>query len=551
MSQPSRIFRNLSLLVATALLCLTSSALFADALVKRLPEPDTSKLKPEQAKQLAEARAAFEKGKVNLIGDSLAAAYANIGAAYARAGLNDVAAVAMYDASQLAPKNSGWLYLRGVIARQQKRNKDARADFQAALAIDKVYLPIRYRLADTLVDLGELDAAHKLLAEILPQQKDNATLLSMLGRLEIKQKNYAAAITHLQQALKAAPQADALYKDLADAYAEQGDAAAATQAKSQAGTTEPDLDDPLVARMYSRGPALHGTPLQQAQQLLAAGRFRQARVKISEAELSNPKDVEAIALGARLDALLGNQEAAQKGAQQALRLAPDSVAANLSQGMVYEFGGDADKAFGYYQRVIQADPKQPDAQLLLGNALMRQNKYAQAAEHYRLVTAIDPQSSQAAAHLAAARVAQGKCGDALAGVNAALEKNPKDGDLMQVFVRLASTCQAATSQERSMALDYAQALYKQRPDAGNSGALALAQAAQGKFEDAQRSQAEAIYEAVRVGDALRAKRDRAVMQQFAAKRVPDSPWPAGSEWFNPPLLHPFPAAPQQTGKQKR
>lgn len=545
----SKFNRSLFTCALAAFFLACSASAFADAVVRTLPQPDTSKLSPTVAKQISEARAAFEKDRINLVGDQLAQAYAKIGAIYARAGINDVASIAMYDASQLAPKNPAWLYLRGVLASAQKLNTDARADFQAALALDDVYLPIRYRLADTLIELGDLDAAHKVLADALPKHKDQAALLAMLGRLELKQKHYADAIAHLEQALTLEPKANALYKDLAAAYSAQGDAEKAKNAQARIGTTPPDLADPIVAKMYNSGPSLHGTALEQAQQLLAMSRFWQARAKVAEALLANDKDVSALALSARLDALLGRHDAAQKTASIALTLKPNDAAANLSQGMVYEFAGDDAKAFPFYQRAVQLDPIQVDAHLLLGNALMRRGQYAPAAEQYRHVAVLDPHSENVDARIAAALVAQGKCGDALKQVNAALSKRSHDGDLMQVFVRLASTCNAASEQERGMALDYAKALYKQRPDAGDSTALALAEAAQGKFDEAQKSQAEAIFEAVRTGDAQRAKMYRETMRQFAAKQMPHSPWPSDDILFKPPLLSPLPTRAQDK-KQK-
>ena len=546
MSKPSKLFRTCALIA----LCLCAPPLFADALVKPLPQPDTSKLKPDEAKLLAGARTEFEKARINLVGDALAQAYAVIGAAYAHTGFNDIAAIAFYDASQLAPKDSRWLYLRGVIAQEQKLTANAQADYRAALALDQDYLPIRYRLADTLVAQGDLDGAHKLLLDALPKNKSHAALYAMLGRLELKQKRYGDAIQHLQQALQIEPQADALYTDLAAAYAGQGNAQLAAAAKAKAGSTPPTLADPLVAGMYQSGPTLSGPPLQQARQLLAMRRFREARVKVAEALLANASDVDALALAARLDALLGQQEAAQKAATRALQLKPDSAAANLSQGMVYEFAGNDAQAFTFYQRAVQDDSHQPDARLLLGNALMRRGQYTQAAEQYRQLAAIDPQSDEVDAHLAAALVAAGRCSDALTGVNAQLTKRARDGDLMQVFVRLASTCKTATPEERTMALDYAQQLYKQRPSSGNVTALALAQAAAGKFDEAQKSQAEAIYEAVRNGDTAHARMYRESMRQYAAKQVPDSAWPKQSIYFKPPLLTPLPApaAPASTKK---
>jgi len=523
------------------------AGLHAEALVKPLPNPDLSKLAPDVAKSLREARARFDKDKINLESEVLGAGYAQLGGLYFRAGLLDVADIAFYDAHQLAPKDARWLYLRGVLANGQKRSADARANFEAALALDQDYLPIRYRLADTLIELGDLDGAHQLLDAAFAQRKDIAVLPAMLGRLEIRQRHYAEAITHLQAALALEPQANALYKDLAEAYTAQGNAQAAKDAQAKAGAMPPSLADPLVSGLVSgavtasppSGPPLSGTPLQQARQLLAQRRFAQARDKVDEVLKAQPEDAEALALAARLDALFGESKHAAGEAEHAMKLAPNSASTQLSAGMVYEFAGDDANARTHYQRAVQADPSQPDARLLLGNALMRHGDYAQAAEQYRQLAAIAPANDNADARVAAALVAAGKCSDALADLNAKLAKRAQDGDLMQVFVRVTSTCPAASAAERAMALDYAQALYKQRPDAGDSSALALAQAANGKFDDAQKSQAEAIFQAVRTGDSANAKLYRETMQQFAAKQVPDRPWPAQHPYFHPPVLAPL------------
>ncbi|HEY7871580.1 MAG TPA: tetratricopeptide repeat protein [Rudaea sp.] len=540
------------------LICCALCAFFAvgsavaadDALVRTLPKVDLSKLPADAAKQLADARAQFEKARVGLIGHDLAAAYAEIGALYFRAGLDDTAAIAFYDASQLAPKDARWLYMRGVVARALKRNTDARADFEAALALDKVYLPIRYRLSDTLIDLGDLDGAHKVLADALPKHADQAALFAMLGRLEVRQKNYSAAVDHLQAALKIEPQANALYKDLADAYTGQGDAAQAKAAQAKAGTVPPNLADPLVAGIFgaSAPPAapLKGTPLEQARQLMAARDFNGARDKAFDATQADAKDVAALALLARLDGLLGNGAFAQDEAASALKLAPNDAGANLSQGMVHEFAGSSAQALPFYRRAVRANADQPDARLLLGNALMRQGDYVQAAEQYRQLVRILDGDAGAEARFAAAQAMAGQCSDALSDVNRRLIKRAQDGDLMQIFVRLASTCPAASADERRMALDYAQALYKQRPDAGDSTALALAQAANGKFDDAQKSQAQAIYEAVRMNDSARAAMYRQTTREFDAKKVPAQPWPAGHAYVKPPLLETLAPPPKKS-----
>lgn len=528
---------RVSSLLCSSVLLAAACACGAEALLKPLPQPDPSRLPAAQAKDLLEARRAFDEVRVGLIGDALAEAYAQIGALYLRLGFDDVAAVAFYDAAQLAPKDPRWSYLEGVVARAQHRNADARVAFEAALARDKVYLPIRFRLADTLVDLGQADAAHALLAELVPQYPDRAIVYAVLGRLELRQKRYAEAITHLQQALKFEPEANALYADLAEAYAGSGDRERAAEARSKAGTHQPRLDDPLVAGIFGHGPAESPppTPLAAAKRALDQRDFATARAYTEAALKEHPDDVDALALAARLDALLGKLAAAREEAARALALRPDSAAANLSQGMVYEFGGEEAKAYPYYVRALQADPGEPNARLLLGNALMRRRQYTEAAAQYRqlLQTTSTPEVE---ARLVAAEVAAGRCAEALAMVNRALAEHPQDGDRLQLFVRLASTCPAASAQERSKALDEARALYRRAPNAAHSTALALAEAAAGQFDEAQKSQAEAIYEALRVHDTARAALYRETMRQFVAHRLPDRPWPADHPYFQPPPL---------------
>lgn len=507
----------------------------AEALVKPLPNPDVSRLPPEQAKELSANRAAFDKAAPTVVGPPLAQAYADIGVVYARAGFKDVAAVAFYDAAQVSPQDARWLYLRGLIARDMKRDADARADFEAALALDQVYLPIRYRLADTLVDLGDFDAARKLLEATVREHPDQSVPYAMLGQLSLRQKRYTDAVENLLAALKIEPQANQLYQPLAEAYQAIGNAQGAKDAEAKAGKTSPQLADPLgLALSIRTTPA--GTPLQQAQQLAAAGKLPAARARLVEILREHPEDVEALALQARFAAAMGDRTAAEAAVDKALKLAPDNAAALLARAMVHEYGGKQDDAYAYYQRAVRADPKLPLARTLLGNAEMRRARYAQAAEQFRQLTVLEPDNARAYARLVAAEVAQGQCARALSDIGAAQVRNSRNGDLMQIFVRLASTCPAARSEERDMALDYAQTLYDQQPDGADASALALSLAAHGKFKEAQQYQAEAIFEAVRAGDKALADLYRSTQASFVAAKVPDRPWPAEHPYFKPPLL---------------
>jgi tetratricopeptide (TPR) repeat protein len=537
--------RTFSLTTVAAIVFFASAAIstaHADALIQGVPAPDTSKLAPELAKQLAADRAAIDKARQALVGPPLAQAYADIGALYARNGFDEAAAIAFYDASQIDPDDGRWFYLRGVIARKLKRNEDARANFQAALDRDKVYLPIRYRLADTLLDLGDDAAARKLLEDTAREHADQPVAFAMAGQLALKHKRYADAVDALAKAIKLAPRADGLYAYLADAYAGQGNTQAAAAARAKVGPGIVDLDDPLVAGMLGP-PRQTGATLADAQALLAQGKIQGARDTLAGVLNKNPKDLDALSLAARIEAALGNRATAQTYIDTALKTDPDSAIAHLSSGVVAEYAADDAKAYDEYRRAQKLDRKLADAWLLLGNAEMRRARYAQAAEQYRGLIALQPDSASAYARLIAALTAQNKCDGALWAIEDALERRKDDADLLQIFVRVASTCAQTDANTRDLALKHAQALYQHRPNAGNATALALALAAHGKFKEAQEYQAQAIFEATRAGNTEAAAMQRTTMQQFVKQQVPDRPWPAQHPYFRAPLLTALPSPP--------
>ena len=525
-----------AILIAIAAAGIAPSA-HADSLIRPVPVPDTSKLAPDVAKQIADDRAVIDKATAVLVGPPLAQTYADLGALYARNGFDEAAAVAFYDATQVNPNDGRWHYLSGVIARKLKRNNDARANFQAAYERDTVYLPIRYRLADTLVDSGDAAAARKLLEDTVREYTDQPVAFAMLGQLALKQKRYADAIDALNRAIKLDPKATGLYAYLADAYAGQGNTKAADEARAKVGPGTAELDDPLVAGMLAtQARATAGGTVADAQAFARQGNIQAARDTLAAVLSKTPDDVEALTLGARIEAALGNHLIAQIYIDQALKAKPGDAAVRTTSGVVAEYAGDDGKAYDEYRQAQKLDRKLPDSWLLLGNAEMRRARYAQAAEQYRGLIALQPDSANAYAHLVASLVAQGKCDGALQAINSVLERRKNDGDLLQIFVRVASTCSAADAKTRDVALEYGQALYKDRADAGTSAALALALAAHGKFKEAQEYQAQAIFEATRSRNTDAAAMLKTTMQQFVKQQVPDRPWPAEHAYFKAPML---------------
>lgn len=537
-------------LVLALVFGLGAAAGAADTLLKPLPQPPLGNLPKEKAKELEDARASFDKAKINLVGTGLGQAYAEIGAFYASRGYPDVAEVALYDAVQLAPYDGRWVYLQGVLAMQRKQKPQARNYFEHALELNQFYLPIRASLATLLIENGEVDRARKLLEEYVAKHKDEPKAYAMLGDIALKEKRWADAANAYGEALKLDPNATKLYASLAEAQAGQGNAQAAAASRAKAGDVPPRLDDPLglsvvpPSEVKSAGgnsapvPKLDQDPVQQAAFFMSAGQYPAARAQLDKALAAKPDDANVLALYARVEAAAGNKSGAQDRINAALKRAPTSGLVLMTQGVVAETAGDDNAARAAYEKAVNADATQGDARLLLGNLLMRHNQYSAAAEQYRALTRAEPANGESFSRLVAAECAQGKCADALKDINDALRDHPKNGRLVQLFVRLAATCKSAGATERDMAVDYGKRLYAQFPTPENTEALALAAAAVGKWDDAVQLQGAAIFEVVKGGDQNEIALYKQFFQRFQAKQLPDQPWPATHPLFHPEALKP-------------
>lgn len=525
-----------------------------DALLKPVPMPDLSKLPAQKADAMRKEREEFDRVRATLAGDRLAEAYAMLATVYSRNELNAAATVAIEDAVLLAPKDGRWRYLQGIISLNDKNTLGAKTSFENAFALDQNYLPIRTAAANQRIASGDLDGARKMLEEYVAKSQDEAVPYAMLGDIALRQKRYRDAIDQLGRALKLAPDANKLYAQLADAYAGAGDAKAAAEARAKAGNNPPSLYDPLGSGLFGRNaakappqPSRPADPKAQAlnDAIVQSGQrqYAAARASLDKALKIAPNDVDTLALYARIEAISGNIPAAQSRAEAAIAADGKNAVARFSQGAVREVAGDDAGAQRGYEEAIRLDPKQIGARVSLGNLLMRNGRYDGAIEQYRKVTELAGGDGDAWARLLAAEVAAGRCAAGLKDINGALAKNSNDAYLLQLFVRLASTCPAASAEEKRMALDYATKIYRGSDSAQISEAYALALAANGKWDDAVTTQQAAMFLVLRSAGKSELEPFREVLKQLQAKKLPDRPWPASSGVYHPARLEPDRAPP--------
>ncbi|MEO7326091.1 MAG: tetratricopeptide repeat protein [Dokdonella sp.] len=541
--------RHLTLFAFVAVLLASPAPVFAEALVKPVPTPDLSKLPPARAADLRETRETFENTKDKLVGETLAEAYAIIGAAYASNGFLDAAGIAFDDATQLAPKDGRWVYVQGILARSRKQNAVAQNYFELALQLNREYAPIVVTVARAKIDNGDLDGARKLLAEFIRSHSDQAVPFALLGEIALRQKRYPEAVEQTEKALSIDPAATRLYATLADAQTGAGNAKAAADARAKAGNAAPTLIDPLgdgvlgitsatAATASADAPSSHAS---DAASFLALRQYDSARHELDEALKASPNDSTLLALYARVEAAAGNLPAAKTRATSAIAAGKDNALAHLSLGVALEMANDDAGAQRAYEDAVRLDPKLGEARELYGALLLRVGRRDDAITQLRALVQLDLTNPEPWLNLTAADAIAGHCGSALRDVSDVLAKDAGNMFVLQLFVRLASTCPAATPQERLGALEYGRKL-NGAGTAQTGEAYALALAANGKWDDAVKTQQAAMFLLVRNGLKGALVPYREVLQQLQAHKLPDLPWPASAAMYHPARLAPDPKA---------
>lgn len=529
-----------------AVALLAGANLHAEALVKPVPLPDLAKLSQERADGLKRTRETFDTVLKTAVGDNLAQAQALIGSAYAGAGFYDAAAVAFDNAIELAPNDARWQYARGIVARGQSKDTAAQTYFERAFQLDTEYLPIRFAVVIGRMQAKDLDGARKLLNDYVARHNDQSVAYSTLGDIAYWQKRYPEAIEQYQRALALEPKATQLYGRLADAYTATGDAKSASEARAKAGGVAPTLSDPLGQPLLPNAAPLAaaGTPLEKATaetaRLIQARQYGAARQSLDAALKLSPGDAGLMSVYARLEAAAGDLPAAKSRAAAAVAANPKYPTAHLGQAIALEMAGDDTGAERSYQEAIRLDPTLLDARIKLGNLQLRTGRPELAAGQFREAIKASPDDGDAWTRLVAAETLDGKCALALKDVNDGLAKAPQQLRLLQLFVRLASTCPAAHPEERRMALDYGLKFYKANDVPQVSEAFALSLAANGKWDDAVRTQEAAMFIQLRNGGARSLPAYRELLDLFKAHKVPERPWASSSPVYHPERLAPDP-----------
>jgi tetratricopeptide (TPR) repeat protein len=271
--------------------------------------------------------------------------------------------------------------------------------------------------------LGKQDDARKGIDQVLSQQSTHAGARILLATMKARtDHDMDGALKDLSMVLEGAGKVNASPKERAQALAQKG---WVMLAKEHPGDARAAFDEAVKI-----DPKNVTALLGQGDLFYADTRYMEAATRFDEASAKDPNNADALIGSAKTKIALERPQDAKVQLTQALKTFPKDMRVPLWLGVSEEKLGNRQAAEQLYDKAITlADPKHPDAvtaYALLAQMLAAQGRTQEASAKLEQAKGKLPDSSALQRALAEVAVAQGKFDDAVQHYQAAIDKDPTD-----------------------------------------------------------------------------------------------------------------------------
>ena len=349
----------------------------------------------------------------------------------------DAAHEAYGRAQALAPRTFDWPYLDAVVLQRLALPSDAVVKLREALKISADYLPARVRLAEALLDAGDLEQSARLFSELKDPACEPAVQFG-LGRIAAAQGRHAEAIQSFERAVALFPEFGSAHYALALSYRATGkrdEAQAELQRHAEFGARWPALRDPILETVD----ALRQDPgalIKRGTRLADAGDL-EGSIAAHEAALA--RDPSLAQAHENLISLYGRTRNWAKGEEHynaVARLGAMTADASYDYGVLLAMQDKSEAAAQAYRQAIALNPQHARAHNNLGQILERQRQFDAAAAEYRQAVDSQPTLRIARFNLGRMLVAQSRFDDAISELQKLSE--PRDAETPRYMFALAA-----------------------------------------------------------------------------------------------------------------
>jgi tetratricopeptide (TPR) repeat protein len=269
----------------------------------------------------------------------------------------------------------------GALYQRRGASQEAINAYAEVIKLDDVHphgLLARNRIASIDVSDGHLDAAEKLVAEVLKESPRDADALAMRGTIEAERNETTAAIADLRAALRDQPKAVGLHRTLARVYLASGEPGLAEEVLRQAAQLAPK--DPQVQ-------------VELAEVLVKNNNTEQAVALLEQTVRDNPTDLQAREALVRGYMAKNDLRAAQKAVDDLQTLRPDSSAGFYLAGLIAQSERRLDDSENEFEHALQIQPNAIDVLLAISHLEVARGEGTRAISRLQGLIAREPSNA--------------------------------------------------------------------------------------------------------------------------------------------------------------
>jgi tetratricopeptide (TPR) repeat protein len=364
------------------------------------------------------------------------------------------AALAYQRANRLEPKEFSWPYYLALVQQQLSQPEKSLDSDTAALRLRSEYAPAILKRGDLLFQLGRFKESGEAYESLLAQDAGSAEALYGLARVKYAAKDLSTAEDLYRRACQAYPAFGAAYYGLGLVSRSQGKEAESLKYFEQAqlhGADRPPAADPVFNQVAQLATGVY-YHLAQGDQLAHKGEMEQA-ARLNEEMLK--RDPENFTFMLNLLYLARFLDRFDDGELETLYAKAKRLDPQVP--LIYDYYGAALARQGKYEaaaaalrKAIALNPESGEPHAVLAEILERQNRPADAIEHYQ--HALEAQSSDRATQMKLWRalIVQGRSREAIPQLLPALKIDDSYASLRLVLLGEAYR----TTGEAAKARDY-------------------------------------------------------------------------------------------------
>jgi len=315
-----------------------------------------------------------------------------------------------------------WLYYLGLIRAGLGQHDEALDALNQAVRLDPSSAPARLKLADVLLDTGEVEQSRTLYAELTRENQNFAQAAYGLGRSLAELGQPAAAVKQLTRTIELAPEYGSAHYALGLAYRDLGDEAAARRHVAESERTagrQPPIDDPLMRDVNALQTDPRSREL-QAYHLQVEGKLSESIERYTQALASDPDLMKAHLNLISLYTRTGNLEQAERHYRRLMSLNPNVANAHYNYAALKNQMGEGTESEAALLRALEISPAHYDARFSLAALYEAQERSGDAIREYELALTHQPTGVGAHIRLGRLLLRQGEVTRGLASIEAGL-----------------------------------------------------------------------------------------------------------------------------------